>query len=201
VKVFVEGGGRGSPSNDLRLGLQNGLFGPLRKLGVQNGVSLEFVACKARPDAIRDFKKAVLRDHDQYYSLLLVDSEGPVDLEPWDHLRQQEGTVKTGNDSQLHLMVQAMEAWFVADPDALLTHFGPQASITNLMNRADVEVIPKDELVPLLNSVAAKTPKAKYQKSRDHQPLLELIDPKKLLEKSNHFRRLYQELERLVNQV
>ena len=57
--------------------------------------------------------------------MLLVDAEGPVATGTCEHLRARDGWDMTGVDAQsVHLMVQTMEAWIVADADALGSYYG-----------------------------------------------------------------------------
>jgi len=123
VKIYVEGGGVGDPSlTKCRKGFRTFFERMLRGKG-----RVEVVACGGRSEAFKKFTRAhqgVIRGD---YVILLVDSEEPVenDCSPWDHLRANDNweKPKTAEDDQAHLMVQCMEAWFMADREAVVKYF------------------------------------------------------------------------------
>jgi hypothetical protein len=83
---------------------------------------------------------------------------------------------------QVFLMVQAMEAWFLADRDALAAYYGQGFRLNALPgDERHIEAIPKDDLVPSLEdaSRATKT-KGQYHKTRHGFALLAMIDPIKV---------------------
>lgn len=85
------------------------------------------VACGSREHAFKDFQNA-LKNQKHGLALLLVDSEGPVskNISSWTHLQNQNGWERPAEvtDERAHLMVQCMEAWFLADREKLATFFG-----------------------------------------------------------------------------
>jgi hypothetical protein len=83
-------------------------------------------------------------------------------------------------------MVQAMEAWFLADRQALRTFYGAgflEGSLPGAAN--NVESVPKDNLEPALKhaSKATKT-KGEYHKVKHGFALLGLVNPN-LVEKGS----------------
>ena len=79
------------------------------------------VASGSRQEAFNDFCAAVKYD----FIVLLVDSEGPrgKGIQPHgQHLKTRDSWNQPSGatDDQVHLMVQCMEAWFLADKDSLL---------------------------------------------------------------------------------
>ena len=55
-----------------------------------------------------------------------VDSEGPVNRAPWDHVRRRDQWVKPNNASQenIFFMTECTENWFYAHKDALAQYYG-----------------------------------------------------------------------------
>ncbi len=100
-------------------------------------------------------------------------------------------------------MVQCMEAWFMADPEAVVKHFDKGLKVADLPTTVDgdIEQISKAKITVALNKAAKRVRKARgtkkqgYDKVEDGFPLLEVIDPKKVCEASKHARRLRETLE------
>jgi len=85
-------------------------------------------------------------------------------------------------------MVQAMEAWFLADRDALATYYG-QGFRRNALpgDEQHIEAIRKDHLVPSLENASRDTKtKGQYHKTRHGFALLATIDPVKVEAGSPH---------------
>lgn len=79
------------------------------------------IACGSRQDAYKAFRIALNQGQ---AAMLLVDSEEainnhPTPFQPWRHLsnRREDKMLKPDNacDEDCHLMVECMEAWFLAD--------------------------------------------------------------------------------------
>ena len=125
VTIYVEGGGVGEPSlTKCRKGFRT--FFKRLLLGKDR---VKVVACGGRNEAFKKFRTAHQGVMPGDYVILLVDSEGPVEphVSPWDYLRKREGDKwskpKSATDDQVHLMVQCMEAWFMADREAVVKYF------------------------------------------------------------------------------
>ena len=88
------------------------------------------VRCGDRARAFRRFSDAVRKAGGDEIIILLVDSEGPVKegQSTWEYLRDNDGWRQPAgaDDNRAHLMVQAMEAWLMADRNALREYFGPR---------------------------------------------------------------------------
>ena len=126
--------------------------------------------------------------------LLLVDSEGPVaaGTGPWQHLKDRDGWDRPegATDAHVHLMVQCMEAWFLADRAALAEYFGNGFSENSLPGRLDVEEVSKQDLERGLNTATRNSrPKGAYHKGRDSFALLAKQDPDRVADASPHARR------------
>ena len=141
IQIFVEGGGSGKARAQLRTGL--GRF--LKKVGV----TCRIVACGGRDAAFDDWKRATLSSQRGEIKLLLVDSEEPVvaGFTPWRHLGTTDPSwqAPAESESQCHLMVQTMEAWFLADPEALAAYYGQHFGAKALPGRENVEQIAKSD--------------------------------------------------------
>nr|WP_240807940.1 DUF4276 family protein [Polyangium spumosum] len=181
VWIFVEGGGSTREVQAaLRLGFSN-LF--TKALGTRRKPSV--IVSGGRDQAFKEWQRA-LKTNPEKLSLLLVDSEGPVPegAAPWACLQARTGDTHWSKpqgttDDQLHLMVQAMEAWFFADRDALLRFYGKDFQPGALPARQDVENIPKPELAKALAHASRDTTKGSYTKHHGFA-LIGQIDPAKL---------------------
>ena len=162
------------------------------------------VASGSRQDAFNDFC-AALRSPEKYdFIVLLVDSERPVAARsgPWAHLKktpdnwdQPSGAM----DDQVHLMVQCMEVWFLADKDTLTTYYGNGFNQNALPARQDIEKIPKDDVLNgLKNATRSCVPKGEYGKGRHAFDILAQIDPIKVIAASPHAKRLVDTLKAQV---
>ena len=83
------------------------------------------------------------------------------------------------DDGQLNFMVQAMEAWFIADPRALSRHFGNGFAVGRLPNPQNAESISPNGLTDSINQALrgiGGRRRKKYDKVRDGARLLALID-------------------------
>jgi hypothetical protein len=183
VRVYVEGGGDvRSQQARLRLGFANlfkSLLGGLPQPKV--------IACGGRSKAFEDFKDG-LRKHADSLCLLLVDSEAPVaeGASSWEHVRQRVGDgwvrPEVAGDDQLFFMAQAMEAWLIADVEALTKFYGQKFRAQDIPTRANVEEVPKRDLFDGLARATRETRTA-YCKS-DGLVLIGKISAAKVRERS-----------------
>lgn len=148
--------------------------------------SISVIACGSGRETLKEFR-LLARSSPNQRVFLLVDSEGPVKpgSDPWDYLRDRprEPWAKPdfADSGQAHLMVQAMEAWFLADPDAVADYFGEAFDRSSLPRGADgVESIPKRDLKPALAAAASRAKLGGYREGRDSWELLKRIDPGKV---------------------
>lgn len=195
VKVYVEGGG--DHNKALQTQCRQGFAEFIRKAGM-DGRMPKVIACGSRKRAFDNFQTSH-QSEANVLSMLLVDSEGPVETAPWEHVRTRrgDGWLRSGaSDDQLHLMVQTMEAWFHADRDTLERYFGPKFRTDALSPRADVEAIPKRELFDGLKWATANCSKGEYAKGEHSFEILARIDPQKVANASAHAVRLVKVLRR-----
>lgn len=182
VRVYVEGGGDRNKALDTQC--RRGFSEFIRKAGLQ-GRMPRVVACGGRRMAFDRFCTAFENREPEEFVLLLVDSEEvPLAGSPWGHVLQRAGDgwarPSGASDDSLHLMVQAMEAWFHADPDALATYFGKGFRSASLSRRSNIEEISKAELNRGLEQATRNTPKGRYSKGEHSFEILARIDPAKV---------------------
>ena len=137
-----------------------------------------------------------LADEKVDFAILLVDSEEAVDpnVVSWSYLRQAGWNQLTAaHDEQVHLMVQCMEAWFVADPKSLKDYFGRNFSANDLpkKDKGSVETISKKDLLDGIKSATQKTRNGKaYHKGNDSFKILKMLNPELVCEASPRAKRL-----------
>jgi hypothetical protein len=116
-------------------------------------------------------------------AVLLVDSEEAVVAEsPWDHVKNREldGWQRPGgaSDEHLHLMVQCMEAWIVADRSAMRTFFGNGYADQRLPPTGrSIESVSKADLGRAFKSATKGTQRGPYGKGEHSFKLLAELDP------------------------
>lgn len=184
--VYVEGGGKGK---DLPIRCQEGFHKFIAAAGVQNKPRV--VACGTRRNAYDRYCTAIQNNQ---AALLLVDSEAPVHehhqpsrevpngWKPWAHLLQCDGWKQPPNseDEHCHLMVQMMEHWFLADPEALSVVFKDGFNENALPKTRPLEAISKDDLTKGLNKAIKGTAAKEYDKGRHSFDVLGKTNPIKV---------------------
>lgn len=98
-------------------------------------------------------------------------------------------------DEQCHLMVQMMEAWIVADIDAIESYYGTGFRRHAVPARNDVEAIDKATLERSLEDATRYTRKGLYHKIRHGSALLCRINPETVRSKAPHCDTLFATLE------
>ncbi len=198
IRIYCEGGGDGPNTKDpFREGMRK-FLNELYEIAREKRIRFNLIICGGRATAYENFKTA-LQIHPQAVNILLVDAEAPVTETPWEHLRQRDNWDDLGcSDEQCHLMVQMMEAWFMADPDALKAFYGQGFKANALPKNADVEQISKDTLAKSFRQAIRGTHKPEYHKIQHGAKLLGLIAPLKVRQKSRHCDRLFTTLSALM---
>lgn len=146
ARIYLEGGGD-RPEGKARC--REGFRKLLEKCGL-TGRMPRLVASGSRNTAFGNFNTAHSNASGAEYVALLIDSEDPVsDVEKtWEHLRRSDNWQRPqgARDDQVLLMTVCMETWMVADPSALMGHFGQDLRperlppLTNLERRVRGEV-------------------------------------------------------------
>jgi CRISPR/Cas system CSM-associated protein Csm2 small subunit len=98
-------------------------------------------------------------------------------------------------------MIQVMEAWIVADPDAVEAHYG-QHFLKNALPRAEnLESIEKQRIYDAMKHATAKTQKGEYHKIGHAAALLEMIDPAKVRRRCPSCNRLFATLTERIDRA
>ncbi len=190
IVFHIEGGISNSQSSDMRQAFRR-FFSELDSLAKSQGGKIDFVMHGSRLSAYRGFCGALTAQPGKHH-VLLVDAEDSVAHwgECWRHLkeRQADGWARPAGaeEAQCHLMVQTIEAWFFADPQALQAYYGSEFNAGSLPVRQNVEEIPKSNHVSRLKAASRPTKKGPYHKTRHLPDLLGRVDAAKVRERAWH---------------
>jgi Domain of unknown function (DUF4276) len=191
IRIYVEGAERGKEEARLREGFRK-FLDELYQSARQNGFRFHPpIMCGSGSDAYMDFKKAVRRNRDAL-NFLLVDSQKPVSDGdgPWAHLNCDSLGL---DDSNCHLMAQAMEAWLIADMEALKEVYGKGFN-ENALPKSPVEHIAVKDLIDSLKKATANTQKGKYHKTRHAPEILKKLNVTKVRQAAPYCDRLFKTL-------
>ena len=161
IAIYMEGGGTGKENRAaLRQGM-DAFLQSLKEAARNKAMRWKLVCCGPRDEAFRGFRNAVY-SADDVVNVLLVDAEGPVKVNQpsRDHLQGRDkwdlGFVE---EDGVHLMVQAMEAWIVADSKALAEYYGQGFVERQLPKAANIELVSKPDLIHRLGEATKSTQK------------------------------------------
>lgn len=182
IRLYIEGDPALRPgfSKFLRKGIGDDLD--------QQHVKLRPILCGNIDDTWKKFYQEWTADAEVAH-LLLVDADAKVTGQPRQHLHPKHSWMPEGSeDRSYHLMVQMMEAWFVADPDALAVYYGKGFDDRELRRRRDVETYSKEDLEKILADATANTKNrwSDKNKLRHAIDLLQKIDPQKVRRRAHH---------------
>ena len=191
IKVYVEGGGN---VRELRSKCRKGFSSFFDKANLA-GRMPRVIACGGRQRTYEKFAAALGSASDQVFVALLVDSEGPVaeGAGPWRHLQTRDNWDRPdgATEDNAHLMVQCMEAWFLAEKDCLAAFFGRGFNCNALSHNPDIEQVAKTDVLEGLQGATRRCKsKGEYGKGRHSFEILSEIDPEKVLAASLHAMRL-----------
>lgn len=201
--IFYIEGGR-SRNYDIKFRqASHTFFQEVETAAKQKGVGFTPKLLGSRRSTYEQFCYAVSRDADTLH-ILLVDSEASFAErgKVWKHLKEREGDgwdrPPGVMDAQCHLMAEAMEAWFFADPDALAKYYGQKFNANALSKRPDIETIPKSEHISDLEAATKPTQKGRYDKFGHAPDILMLLDVGKVRARAWHCDRIFTTLAEMI---
>jgi hypothetical protein len=195
IWIYVEGGGGKDSKDQLRQAFSRFLTDP-RVAARERNTRWRVVLCGARDNAYRAFHRHLQKVHGGEPVFLLVDADRPVSGTVREHLSggETQWNLSFATDGQCHLMVEVMEAWFLADPSALEAFYGRDFATNQIPRRTNVEEIPKDQVYESLERATRNTRKGRYDKA-DHAPqILKSLDPARVRGRAPHCDRLFNAL-------
>jgi len=203
VRIYLEGGGDFQDQKaQLRLGMDAFLASLKNQVRVKRW-KWKLAPCGGRQNAFEAFQNARKFSVDGEIIVLLVDAEAPLTAATRaEHLRlrQGDGWDLTGvPEETIHLMVETMETWIVADPQALAAYYGQQFNANALPPNINPEQVEKNSIENALKQATRATQKGTYQKIRHASDLLQRIDPQTVRKKCPNCDRLFQVLGVLIN--
>jgi len=193
IRIYFEGHRR------LRSGFHAFLQRVIEKA---RGHNIRFRLVPGEGQVVRRFLAAV-RSNGRAFSILLIDSEGPAPSDARDVVRHRGNWQPSRDVSQdeVHLMVQLMEAWFLADRPALEAYYRQGFRPKRLPgDPTNVEAVPKDDVIEGLEAATQDTQKGKYHKTRHAPDLLAAVDVAAVRQAAPHCDRLFRALERAITQ-
>ena len=198
----MEGGGKGKGTKGTKETLRRGMerfLQPLKEAARNKALNLKVVACGPRNEAFKRFRDAVNSSADAV-NVLLVDAEGPVNQSARDHLQDQDKwNLSFTPEDTIHLMVQTMEAWIVADAEALSRYYGQGFRVNKLPRATNLEGVSKTDVESSLREATKDTQKGRYHKIRHASDLLKRVDAEKVKARCCHCQRLFDDLGQIVD--
>lgn len=198
IRIYVEGGGDKDGKARLRQAFSQ-FLAESRDAARERRERWHVIPSGSREETYRNFRRGVA-DHPDARVFLLVDAEQPVEGSPRDHLAggETQWDLSSAHDDQCHLMAQVMESWFLADPAALASFYGPQFGAKQIPARQNVEEVPKPEVEAALKNATAKTRKGEYHKIHHGAPILESLNPDLVRSRAPHCDLLFKALQEAI---
>ncbi len=194
VTVYMEGGG---DDEERQAALRTGMESFLTR-GLAGGeVRPRVVPCGGRSDARDRFRRAVEVRKDAA-AVLLVDSEQRVTAATArEHLRQrpEDGwDLSFASEDRVHLMIQAMETWVVADRKALALYYGEGFDECELPETDELESVSKGSVAGALRAATENSARRRYHKIWHARDLLRQMNPDTVQDRCPACRRLFDTL-------
>jgi hypothetical protein len=143
---------------------------------------LQLVATEGTP--VDDYRDA-LKAHPNAWNVLLLDSDARIDS-PLEQLCRRKG-IEPSNSGSVFWMVQIMESWFLADTHVLTSYFGESIREGN----ANVEEIPKIDVLQRLDRAAHRKFDRRYHKITDGVKLLETTNATRVRKAAPNCERMF----------
>ena len=151
--------------------------------------NLRVIPCGSRSVAIDRFAREARASSS---SILLIDSEGEDLIRLARELSRQTGVSESAR--RIFFMVELMEAWFLADRNALRGYFGQGFRPNRLSGNPNVERIPKQDVLNGLINATRGSRVGAYNKGKHAARLLDRLDPDAVYRSCPNFRRLIDHL-------
>lgn len=200
IAIYMEGGGqKANTKAELRRGMDEFLQ-PIKSMFRERNWHWKLVLCGGRKETFSKFVAALNSQSNKHHIvILLVDSEGQVNGEPYEHLTEQDGwNINRELCDLIHLMVQTMETWIVADQEALSNFYGSGFARNVLPQQHNIEEVPKAKVARSLYLATRNSVKGEYHKIRHASKLLGKMQPEIVRDKCPHCNRLFTVLENIV---
>jgi hypothetical protein len=203
VRIYVEGGGEGKNSKLYFRQALGTFLNEIRSIARIKQIRWDVIACGSRQSAYDDFRHDDSLDDPETAVMLLVDSEGPVGdgHTAGQHLQiTDKWRLKRQHGDRCHLMVQMMEAWFLADVEQLADYYGAEFNRNPIPARDNVEEISKQEVLSALKKATRKTQKKSYSKGQHSHEILKRIRPSEVRKRAPHCERLFKALAAFIKE-
>lgn len=226
VVIYVEGGGdKATQRAELRRGF-DALFRSQKEVASKEKDSLKFVPSGGRNETFKAFRNAIDQSSSAQHIALLVDSEGPVSDETVatdkseieiakadeanakarvQYLANRDGwNFKDVKPSHVHLMVQCMEAWILADPQKMEEFYRKDFRRNALPQRANLEDEEKTSIYSKIAAATKVTQKGEYSDANNSKithasKLLEMIRTDVISERCPRFKTFVRWLDEIVS--
>jgi len=191
IAIYFEGGGNSAETKAILRQGMSAFLKPLVEMARQRRCRWSVTSCGGRDQALDAFVDALEKDP-AAFNFLLVDSETLVTALPRAHLKQRDGwNLDAAAEEQVHLMVQCMEAWLVADPEALADYYKQGFNAKALPNRINLEEEPKTQIYAALEAATRHTQKRSYGKIKHASELLRRVNHEKARTRCSHCDRFF----------
>ena len=165
---------------------------------------IRFRMVAGEADPVSDFARG-MRQAPAATHILLIDSEGPDGGDPVGALRRRgDADCLAGlavAADQVFLMVQVMEAWFLADRSTLTEFYGEGFLPGRLPSGARIEDIPKPDVLHGLHDATKGSIKQAYHKTRHAPDLLQRVAVPQVRRQAANCDRIFSVLGRLLDEA
>lgn len=205
----MEGGGdTAQQQSELRQGM-DGLLHDLKAKARKRKCFWKVVPCGGRRQTYEAFINELHMNPGEI-NILLVDSEEEIAARATDPMEDAKARVahlkhrdkwdfSKVHPERVHLMVRCMEAWIVADAEALKSFYGKDFNPAALPARRNLEEEPKADVYKKLATATRATKKGEYGKIKHASQLLQRIDPAKVENRCPRFAILISWLEKMID--
>lgn len=208
ITIYIEGGGATAKEGQaaLRQGFDR-LLARQKAAARQRRLGWKVVLCGGRDQAWSGFRRAFSGPNAADVVGLLVDAEKAVadtsDAGRVQHLRARDKSWQLDPDhvGAVHLMIECMEAWLVADVAAVERYYGAGFAGSALPARKNLDQEPKASLSEALKRATAGTSKGSYAKVKHASALLGAVDPSVVAQRCPSFRSFVEWLEAAIAQA